>query len=176
MRRPAVFLDRDGTINVRPPEHDYIRESRDFEWLTGALEGMAKLAGAGLPLVVVSNQRGISRGLVSETTLREIESQIQTALGAYGHQISAFRYCPHGLDEQCECRKPRPGLLRAAADELQLDLRRSWMIGDSDTDVQAGQAAGCRTILVTRETDSHERTARSLLEAADIVLAQRASD
>jgi D-glycero-D-manno-heptose 1,7-bisphosphate phosphatase len=137
---------------------------------------MVKLAGAGLPLVVVSNQRGISRGLVSDETLREIEFEIQTALGAYGHRVSAFRYCPHGLDEQCDCRKPRPGLLRDAAEDLRLDLSRSWMIGDSDADVQAGQTAGCRTILLTGESGSHELTARSLLEAADIVLVQRPSD
>lgn len=161
---------------MRPPAHDYVRDIRDFEWLPGALAGMVKLAEAGLPLVVVSNQRGVSRGLVSYATLHEIESEIQNALGAHGHQVSAFRYCPHGLDEKCECRKPSPGMLRVAADELRLDLSRSWMIGDSDTDMQAGQAAGCRTILLAEEWRSHERTAASLIEAAEIIVAHRAND
>jgi D-glycero-D-manno-heptose 1,7-bisphosphate phosphatase len=172
--RPGVFLDRDGTINVRPREHDYIRNSRDFEWLPGALEGMLKLTRAGLPLVVVSNQRGISRGLVSYATLHEIEARIQEALAPHGEKVVAFRYCPHGLDEGCDCRKPRPGLLRSAADDLQLDLQRSWMIGDSDADVEAGEAAGCQTIRLGADPHIHERTAASLLEAAEIVIAAQA--
>jgi len=176
LSRPAVFLDRDGTINVRPPEHDYIRNSQDFEWLPGALEGLIKLADAGLPLIVVSNQRGISRGLVSHATLRKIESRIQDALGAHGHQVTAFRYCPHGLEEQCDCRKPRPGMLRAAAQELELDLSRSWMVGDSDADVEAGLAAGCRTIRLGTDAASVQPTAPSLLQAAEIILEQEASD
>lgn len=172
--RPAVFLDRDGTINVRPPEHDYIRDSRDFEWLPGALEGMLKLARAGLPLVVVSNQRGISRGLIAPSTLHEIEARIQGSLADHGERVVAFRYCPHGLDDGCDCRKPRPGLLCSAASELGLDLHRSWMIGDSEADVEAGAAAGCRTIRLAAETDRDERTAASLLEAAEIVIAEQA--
>jgi D-glycero-D-manno-heptose 1,7-bisphosphate phosphatase len=173
--RPAVFLDRDGTINVRPAEHDYIRDSRDFEWLPGALEGLLKLADAGLPLVVVSNQRGISLGLVTPSTLHEIESRIQEALGAHGHQVTAFRYCTHGIDDGCDCRKPRPGLLFAAAHEFGLDLGRSWMVGDIDADVEAGLAAGCRTIRLHTEAAEPERTAESLLQAAEIILGQEAS-
>jgi D-glycero-D-manno-heptose 1,7-bisphosphate phosphatase len=175
LSRPAVFLDRDGTINVRPREHDYIRDSQDFEWLPGALEGLLKLAAAGLPLVVVSNQRGVSRGLVTLSTLREIECRIQEALGARGHQVTSFRYCPHGIDEGCDCRKPRPGLLRAAARDLRLDLSRSWMVGDSDADVEAGLAAGCHTIRIGTEAGSQERTAESLLQAAEIILEQEGS-
>ena len=176
MSRPAVFLDRDGTINVRPPEHDYVRDSRDFEWLPGALAGLRKLADAGLPLVVVSNQRGISLGLVTPSTLLEIERRIQEALGGDGHQVTAFRYCPHGLDDGCDCRKPRPGLLHAAAQELGLDLGRSWMVGDSEADIEAGLAAGCRTIRLSTEPGGNQRTAASLLEAADIILEREGSD
>ena len=89
-------------------------------------------------------------------------------------RVVAFRYCPHGLDDGCDCRKPRPGLLCSAASELGLDLHRSWRIGDSDADVEAGAAAGCRTIRLAAETDRDERTAASLLEAAEIVIAEQA--
>ncbi len=165
-----MFLDRDGTINVRPAAHDYIRDSEEFKWLPGALQGMLMLAKAGLPLVIVSNQRGISLGVVTHTTLHEIECRIQAALGAHGHEVAAFRYCPHGLDEACDCRKPLPGLLCAAARDLRLDLSQSWMIGDADTDVDAGLAAGCRTIRLTTEAHPPQQTATSLLEAAEIIL------
>jgi D-glycero-D-manno-heptose 1,7-bisphosphate phosphatase len=171
--RPAVFLDRDGTINVRPPEHDYVRDPAQFRWLPGALQGMVALAEAGLPLIVGSNQRGVSRGLVSYETLEAIERGIQTALGEHGTAVEAFRYCPHAIEEHCDCRKPNPGLLVAAARDLQLDLPSSWMIGDSEDDVSAGRAAGCRTIRIADEPVPGERTAGSLSEAAAIVLGSR---
>jgi D-glycero-D-manno-heptose 1,7-bisphosphate phosphatase len=172
--RPAVFLDRDGTINVRAAEHEYIRDVRDFSWLPGALEGMVGLARAGLPLIVVSNQRGVSRGLVTVDTLRNIEGLIQDAMGVHGCHVEAFRYCVHNLDACCECRKPKPGLLRSAAAEMQLDLDRSWMIGDTDDDVEAGLAAGCTTIQLTHAPSSAQHTTTSLFQAAEIVLAERA--
>jgi D-glycero-D-manno-heptose 1,7-bisphosphate phosphatase len=167
--RPAVFLDRDGTINVRPPEHDYVRDARDFRLLPGAVEGMVTLARAGYPLVVVSNQRGVSRGLVERETLTAIEAHVQRALAPYGVAVESFRYCVHDIDEGCDCRKPRPGMLHSAARDLGLDLGRSWMIGDSESDIEAGRAAGCRTILLTDGADGEGTTARSLLEAARLV-------
>ncbi|MBV8990911.1 MAG: HAD family hydrolase [Solirubrobacterales bacterium] len=173
--RQAVFLDRDGTINVRAPDHDYIRDVADFRWLPGALEGMVTLARAGLPLFVVSNQRGVSRGLVTDATLTAIEACIRASLQTHGCSVEAFRYCCHDLDAQCDCRKPRPGLLLAVAREYQLDLASCWMIGDSVEDVEAGLAAGCRTIRLTAAPDTSGRTAPSLLEAATIVLENRDS-
>ncbi len=170
-RRPGVFLDRDGTINVRAAEHDYIHDVDQFQWLPGALEGMVELARAGLPLIVVSNQRGVSRGIVSDATLRAIEDRIQVALAEYDCGVEAFRYCTHALEEHCECRKPRPGMLRDAARDLDIDLHRSWMIGDSDADIEAGRAAGCRTVRVAASPDGDG--ARTLLDAASIVLADR---
>jgi histidinol-phosphate phosphatase family protein len=169
--RPAVFLDRDGTINVRAAEHDYIRDPRDFRWLAGALEGMVQIARRGLPLVVISNQRGVSRGLVTPLTLRAIEALIQHEMESYGCHVDAFRYCLHDLSDRCDCRKPRPGLLRGAARDMQLDLGRSWMIGDGNEDVEAGHAAGCHTIQITAGPSVAERTALSLIDAAAIVLA-----
>jgi D-glycero-D-manno-heptose 1,7-bisphosphate phosphatase len=146
--RRAAFLDRDGTLNAKPPAHHYVEDVADLELLPGIAEGAARLADAGYALMVVSNQRGLARGLVSRETLAAIEAEIQRALAVAGARIEAFRYCPHELDEGCACRKPRPGMLLDLAAEHDLDLDGSWMIGDADSDVVAGHAAGCRSALV----------------------------
>jgi D-glycero-D-manno-heptose 1,7-bisphosphate phosphatase len=146
--RRAAFLDRDGTLNVRPPEHGYVTSAAEFAWLPGAANGAARLASAGYVLAVVSNQRGVARGLVDAATLRGLEDVIQRTLAQHGCAAEAFRYCLHDEGAECSCRKPRPGMILGLARELDLDLRRSWMIGDSASDVMAGQAAGCRTALV----------------------------
>lgn len=161
---PAVFLDRDGTLNVRPPAHEYVRTAAGFRWLPGAREGVARLAALGYVPVVVSNQRGIARGLVRPETLGEIEARIQADLAGHGCRVASFRYCPHEIDAGCPCRKPRPGLLLQAAAEMGLDLAASWMIGDDESDVEAGRAAGCRTLLL-----GPGGSAADLREAAEIV-------
>ena len=146
--RRAVFLDRDGTLNVRPAEHEYVTSLAAFTLLPGAIEGAVALARAGFLLAVVSNQRGLARGLVTEQTLRDIEAEIQSALAPHGVQITAFRYCPHELDANCECRKPRPGMILELAQTHGIDLASSWTIGDSPADVEAGRAAGTHTALI----------------------------
>ena len=172
MSRPAAFLDRDGTLNVRAAEHHYVCSPDDFEWLPGAAAGAARLAKAGYALVVVSNQRGLARGLVTHAVLREIEALIQAGLEAEGCRVEAFRYCPHDLADACACRKPMPGLLLDAAADLDLDLAASWMIGDADSDVRAGQAAGCRTALIgTASGTTADLTAPSLDAASERILA-----
>jgi D-glycero-D-manno-heptose 1,7-bisphosphate phosphatase len=174
MTSTAAFLDRDGTINERPVPHRYVEAAENFRWLPGAAEGLTRLARAGLSLVIVSNQRGIARGLVSWRTLGLIESEIQRELRSRGTEIASFRYCPHALADDCDCRKPRPGMLLDAARELDLDLARSWMIGDTGSDVQAGIAAGCRTVLIGEQENSPRPSLRAadLLEASELVLAE----
>jgi D-glycero-D-manno-heptose 1,7-bisphosphate phosphatase len=174
----AVFLDRDGTLNVRPAEHSYIRDVRDFVWLPGAADAVARLAQAGYSIAVVSNQRGVARGIVTQRTIHQIERRIVRDLGARGGRIDAFRYCFHDLSDACECRKPKPRMLVDLASELEVDLEQSWMIGDSDDDVLAGQAAGCRTVLVgSRPSTSTPDRVASNLDAASrlIVNTQRAA-
>jgi histidinol-phosphate phosphatase family protein len=149
---PAVFLDKDGTLiedvpyNVDP---DLIRLSR------GAGEGVAQLAEAGYAIVVVSNQSGIARGLFREFELPPVERRIRVLLAQWHVPLAGFFYCPHHPQgevtryrQACECRKPAPGLLYRAADELGLDLTRSWMVGDILDDVEAGHRAGCRSVLL----------------------------
>jgi D-glycero-D-manno-heptose 1,7-bisphosphate phosphatase len=168
--RAGVLLDRDGVLNVRPPKHRYVKSVDAFEWLPGARAALGVLSRAGYPLAVVSNQRGIARGLVTWSTLRAMEARMQADLAPSGAQIAGFYYCPHERDEGCECRKPRPGLLLEAARELQLDLDLSTMIGDSEDDVKAGREAGCYTILV----GSMGSTTAPDLVAADLASAARA--
>jgi D-glycero-D-manno-heptose 1,7-bisphosphate phosphatase len=143
-----VFLDRDGVLNVRPPEHEYVTSIDQFAWLPGAREAVLGLKGAGWKVAVVSNQRGVALGLVSRATLAEIEERIQGDLGPEA-AIDLFSYCPHDADNGCDCRKPRPGLITRAAAALGVEPGESWMIGDEESDVAAGRAAGCSTILLS---------------------------
>jgi D-glycero-D-manno-heptose 1,7-bisphosphate phosphatase len=171
---PAAFLDRDGTLNVRPAEHEYVTTPGEFELLPGALDGVATLAGCGLAPVVVSNQRGLGRGMVERETLDVIERSIQAGLEPLGARIAAFHYCPHLIEEGCDCRKPKPGMLLRAADELGLDLDASWMIGDSPSDVEAGVAAGCRAAFVGADPPPGAALAAPTLgEVARLVCAER---
>jgi len=144
--RPAAFLDRDGVLNERPAVHDYVRTAGQFRWLPGAAEAVAALQAAGLVPIVVSNQRGIARGLVSWATLRAVEETIQAELDRHGARVEGFYYCPHEAEDGCDCRKPAPGLLHAAAAERGLDLEASVLVGDSESDVVAGLRAGCFTV------------------------------
>ena len=164
--RKAAFLDRDGTINEKPEEQKYVTRVEGFHLLPGAVRGLSNLAECGYALVVVSNQRGVARGLVSHDLLRATEEVLQEALRPHGAEIAAFYYCPHELDEDCECRKPRPGMLLQAASELDLDLGASWMIGDSPSDIAAGRSAGCRTVYLGDQAEPDSTLGADSLEAA----------
>lgn len=145
-RRPAVFLDKDGTLVDDVP---YNVDPARVRLTLGAREGARILRASGYALVVASNQSGIARGLFTADALCEVRDRIEHLLDL---RLDGFYFCPHlpdGPAEVCECRKPRPGLLTRAADELSLDLRRSWMIGDILSDIEAGARAGCRTALLT---------------------------
>jgi D-glycero-D-manno-heptose 1,7-bisphosphate phosphatase len=172
MSRRAAFLDRDGTLNVRPPDHRYVTSEAEFSWLPGAARGAARLAAAGYVLAVASNQRGISLGVLDPAVLRAIEARIQRDLAGHGCAIEAFDYCPHETAAGCNCRKPRPGMFLRLAEGLDIDLRRSWVIGDSESDVIAGQSVGCRTALVGTVPDTCEPdlVAPSLEAASDLVV------
>jgi histidinol-phosphate phosphatase family protein len=169
--RRAAFLDRDGTLNVRPGEHEYLSDVDAFEWLAEAPEAVALLASAGYFLAVVSNQRGVALGLTTQETLRAIEERIQRRLDPLGCAIDVFRYCVHDRDDKCGCRKPEPGMLLDIASDFDIDLSRSWMIGDQESDVRAGRAAGCRTTLIASEPgpSSADLVALSLLEASRVL-------
>ena len=171
----AVFLDRDGVINRKAPEGEYIRSWDEFVFLPGVGAAVRRLNDAEYVVIIVTNQRGIARGKVIPSELDRIHQKLVSELADEGAAIHGIYYCPHDLHENCGCRKPQPGLLSRAVAEFGIDERRSWMIGDSIADVQAGQRAGCRTILVdttatVAPTEQIELTARDLAHAVRIIL------
>ena len=150
--RPAVFLDRDGTLIE---EVNYLAHPDQVRLIPGAAEAVARLNRAGWPVVVVTNQAGVARGYFPEDRIAVVHSHLAGLLAAFGARVDAFYHCPHHPTEGvgqyrvvCECRKPRPGMLLAASAELRLDLARSWVVGDKLCDLAAGAAAGCVTLLV----------------------------
>ena len=144
----AAFLDRDGTLNRPPAPGSYVESADALELLVGAAEAVALLSRAGYRCVVVSNQRGVAIGCMTEDDLVRVDARLRELLAAAGAPIAASYYCTHGLDTGCDCRKPRPGLILRAARELGLDPGRSWMFGDSPNDVEAGRRAGCEAQMV----------------------------
>lgn len=137
----AVFLDRDGTIARDVP---YCSRPEDFELLPGAAEGIKLLNEHGFKVVVVTNQSGIARGYFTERMLAEIHDKMITQLAEHGAHVDAIYYCPHHPDDNCDCRKPKPKMLFQAALDLDIDLSQSYVIGDSDMDVELARRAGCK--------------------------------
>ncbi len=146
LRRKAAFIDRDGVINV---ERGFLHRVEEFVFIPGAVDGLRWLQAEGYLLVVITNQSGIARGLYTEADYQRLTAYMQQRLLSAGVQLSAVEYCPHLADAQlpefrldCDCRKPRPGMLRRAAVALDVDLPASILVGDRATDIQAGRSAG----------------------------------
>jgi D-glycero-D-manno-heptose 1,7-bisphosphate phosphatase len=174
MRR-AVFLDRDGTINV---EKDYLYRIEEFEFIDGSVEAIKLLNEAGFLVVVVSNQSGVARGYYSEYDVELLHRHIALELEKSGARVDAWMFCPHHPDGggsyslPCICRKPLPGMLKEAASRYHITLETSVMIGDKLADIGAGNAAGCRAILVrTGYGADHENLVSSSTKVYDNLLA-----
>jgi histidinol-phosphate phosphatase family protein len=163
-RQPTVFLDRDGVLNRRPPRAQYVRAWTEWEWMPGVLDGLRRLKNAGWRTVVVTNQAGIARGLISEEQLSEIHARMRAEASAAGGEITAIYHCPHGWDDGCDCRKPKPGMLLRAQRELLLDLTRVSFLGDDDRDRQAAEAAGCSFVMIDDANTFSSAVARLLLD------------
>ena len=142
----AIFVDRDGTLNRE--RADYVKSWQEYEWLPGALDALAVLAMLGVPILVVTNQSAIGRGILDPGVLHAIHAQAQAEAQAAGGRLDDFLVCPHAPADNCACRKPKPGLLLDAAVRYNLDLQRCVFVGDSLTDMQAAEAAGCPWILL----------------------------
>jgi D-glycero-D-manno-heptose 1,7-bisphosphate phosphatase len=145
-RIEAVFLDRDGVINVNRPDH--VKSWDEFQFIGGACEAIARLTCAGLRVFVVSNQAIVNRGILPAADVERINHTMIGEIERHGGRIEAIAYCPHRPDEACGCRKPAPGLLFELARTHGIELDRAVVIGDALTDLQAGRAAGCGVILV----------------------------
>jgi D-glycero-D-manno-heptose 1,7-bisphosphate phosphatase len=166
----AVFLDRDGVINQKPPEGDYVTRWEDFHVLPGVAVGVALLNRAGFTVIVVTNQRCIAKGLMTVVELENMHQRMNELLARSGAIIDGAFYCPHEIEPICECRKPAPGMLLKAARLHGIDLSASWMIGDSDIDIQAGRNAGCKTVRLIEgdEAPKSAQRASALKTDADI--------
>lgn len=149
--KKVIFLDRDGVINKKAPKAEYVKSWDEFEFIPGSIEAMTLLAQNGYKIFIISNQAGIARGAMTEQDLEKIHENMEKELEKHNVKIQKIYYCPHGWNEGCECRKPKPGMLFQAAREYDLDLSKSLFIGDDERDLHAGHAAGCRTILVDSE-------------------------
>jgi D-glycero-D-manno-heptose 1,7-bisphosphate phosphatase len=184
-QRPAVFLDRDGTVIEFV---DYLCDPAQVRLVAGAGEALRKLHAAGFACVLVTNQSGVGRGMFPESAVHAVHDELARQLAAEGVALDAVYYClaapaPTGLDDHPD-RKPNPGMLMRAAADLNLDLPASWMVGDGQVDLQAGRNAGCRGSILVRsgkhahdlllESDSDPRheTVPDLLAAAELILAR----
>ena len=147
-KHKAVFLDRDGVINKKIP-NDYVKSWTEFEFLPDVKAAIKLLNQAEFKVIVVTNQAGVSKGIVKEEQLRRIHQQMLDELKIYGAHIDAIYYCPHLTEDNCDCRKPKPGMLEKAGKEFNIDFKNSWMIGDEPKDIEAGKSAGCKTYQVT---------------------------
>lgn len=171
MRR-AIFLDRDGVLNRKAKPHHYICEVKDLVLLPGCGEAVARLNRAGWVVIVVTNQRGVSRGHLDHGALQEIHRKLRQLLGEGGGRIDGLHYCPCGDEATCACRKPSPEMLLRGAERFDVDLKASWMVGDSPSDIEAGRRAGCRTLFIgdAPQADA-DAWAPSLPKAVDLILA-----
>lgn len=154
---PAIFLDRDGVLIEN--RADYIREWSHVKVIPGAIEALSHPALAGYRIVIVTNQSAVGRGLLSLETAGAINARFLDLIRARGGRLDALFMCHHAPADECPCRKPKPGLLLRAAQELGLDLSRSWMIGDAWSDVLAGQAARVRQAVLLRTGRGMEQLA-----------------
>ncbi len=146
MKRDWIILDRDGVINQ--DSDAYIKSLEEWRPLPGSIEAMARLSRAGYRLAVITNQSGLARGLFDHATLEAMHRRLAELLQAEGGHIDALYFCPHGPDDACDCRKPRPGMFLRLAKEHDVDLSRTWALGDSLRDLQAAETAGARPALV----------------------------
>ena len=179
-KQKAVFLDRDGTINKYV---GFLRDIDEFELLPGVADAIKAINASGYLAIAVTNQPVIARGEVTYEELQEIHNKMETLLGQQGAYLDAIYFCPHHphkgyegevaeLKFECECRKPKPGMILKATKDFNVDLNQSWMIGDGGNDIKAGKSAGCKTALIGEEDFGQDITGQNLSEIVGKILAQ----
>ncbi len=170
----AVFLDRDGVINRKARKGEYITRWEDMYFLPGVVESIASLREIGFLIIVITNQRCVATGLISILELEALHQRMRDELAKVGAGIDAIYYCPHEKQPICDCRKPAPGMLLNAMREHNIAAFPSWMIGDSDIDIEAGINAGCKTARILYDGEVVNKkadvTAKSLQEAIHQIL------
>lgn len=161
--KKIVLLDRDGVINKRPPKANYVKKWEEFEFLPGSIEAIKLLKQNNYKIFIFTNQPGIARGQMTEKDLFLIHKSMQKELKKHGIEIDSIYYCPHGWDDGCNCRKPKPGMFYQASREHHFDLTKSIYIGDDPRDLETGQILMCKTFLVDKN-NSLLQIARSILQ------------
>jgi D-glycero-D-manno-heptose 1,7-bisphosphate phosphatase len=143
--KKAIFLDRDGVINRKPAEHDYVKKWEEMVVLPGAKKALTLIKQSGYLAVVITNQRGVARNMMKIEDVNDVHRRLNLKMEGL---IDGFYCCFHDHEDNCECRKPKPGLIHKAAAEMDIDLEESWMIGDSESDIECGFAAGTKVRLM----------------------------
>ncbi len=165
-QRPAVFLDRDGTVIE---EVEYLSDMRDLRPFPGVRESLQMLRNSGFAVVLVTNQSGVARGYFSEEFVRSAHARLEEMLS---FKFDGIYYCPHGPDDGCDCRKPEPGMIRQAVEEIGIDLSSSYMVGDKSIDVELAARAGFPALLVLTgygvEHQKKQNAAKAAYVAADL--------
>lgn len=168
---PIIFLDRDGTIIV---DKVYLNNPEEVEFINGVIDGLQKLVQRGFKLVIVTNQSGIARGIVQIENLHAIHKKIIDVLKPHGVEIFKIYYCPHLPEDNCNCRKPKTGMVEEI--KALIDIKKSFVIGDKDTDVYFGKNLGIKTVLLTRDKNNipleTDFVAENFNEAVEIVIKQ----
>jgi D-glycero-D-manno-heptose 1,7-bisphosphate phosphatase len=159
-----VILGRDGILNEYREEH--VTTPEEWQPVPGALEAVARINHAGWHTVVATNQSGIGRGMIDMSAVNTVHAHMNKMLQVQGGRLDAVFFCPHTPEDNCDCRKPKPGMLLSARSDFDLDLAQSWVVGDRWRDIDAGRAAGCRTILVQHHYQ--ERAAEADFEVTRI--------
>lgn len=168
--RPAVFIDRDGVIN-RLRSNDYVLDWRQFVFTPGIREALKSLSTLELPMIIISNQAAVGKGLLKLEVLQEITQRLYEALLSDSIALTACYYCPHTIQDNCDCRKPKSAMLSSAAADFNIDLQSSIFIGDSETDVRAAQSVGCQPIVFGPASISDRRD-----WTATVPVARKATD
>lgn len=167
----AIFLDRDGVLNRKAPDGQYVTNLDEFEVLPGVLDALVMLYRSGFQLFVVTNQRGVAKGVVSLDALDRVHRHLLHEVEQAGARIERVYICPHDYADRCDCRKPKPGMLLQATRDCNIDLTQSWMIGDGASDIEAGRCAGCKTGFVgVGECQAADLCASSLEELVRQIL------
>jgi histidinol-phosphate phosphatase family protein len=170
MANRAVFLDRDGTM---APDVHYCSRPEDFELFPNTAKAVRLLNEHGFKVIVITNQSGIARGYFTEKTLAEIHEKMKRELAKEGARVDAIYYCPHHPDDNCDCRKPKPKLILQAAKDFDIDLERSFVMGDLQMDIDLGKAACCPAILIRDGAVADSTSAEAGLIAPNLLEATR---
>jgi len=138
-------------INKKAPKGDYIKNWNEFKFLSNVKKSIKRLNKARFLLIIITNQRGIAKGLMTEKDLKDIHTKMIEELKKSGARIDSIYYCPHDEEDNCDCRKPKIGMFLKAKEDFNIEMNESWLIGDSNSDITAGEKAGCKTILINEK-------------------------